>query len=77
MTINVTAEDIAVGERNNCGWCPVALAVRRATGEQAWVHPDALIVRGRRCPMPSEVWARVLKYDVQGVMEPFSFELEV
>jgi hypothetical protein len=77
MTITVTAEDIYLGERNNCGFCPVAIAVRRATGGDAWVYPSRMVVDGRPCPLPADVWARVLKYDVAGEMSPFEFTLEV
>lgn len=38
VTVEVTAEDIAKGRPNRCGECPVALALRRATGQKLYVN---------------------------------------
>lgn len=59
--------------------CPVALALNEATGKQwtvtankCWRHYSTQVL-----PLPSEVTFNIHQYDGFGVMEPFSFELEI
>lgn len=46
--ITVTLEDIANGKRDNCGYCPIALAMDRELGGQNWAAFCLL----SSCPTP-------------------------
>ena len=83
-TINVTAEDIKLGKQGLGDRCPVALALKRAYGVKhvsAGHHGITLFIGEGRLPKyvsyntPSNVTERMRKYDAEGVMEPFTFEL--
>ncbi len=79
ILVEVTAEDIAKGQPRRCSLCPVALALRRATGKEwivgTWMRPwtatDAI-------ETPAEALAFIEAFD--GLLEevaPFSFTLAV
>jgi hypothetical protein len=77
--VEVTADDIRRGRRYECRYCPVALALNRATGEAwevgprfAWTHRG-----GPAVPLPPAAAAFVDRFDIHGRGDPFSFDLEV
>lgn len=87
MKIEVTAEDIMRGERDNCETCPVALAARRAFGGVA-VDVDGVRIIVDNCgpnertfASPSSVADFVEDFDQHDEEEdppgPFAFDLDV
>lgn len=77
IRIEVTAEDIERGVLADCTECPVALAVERATGDQAHVY-DGSVTLTSDCvytSLPDDVNRRIRAYDAGESMVPFSFEL--
>ncbi len=83
MRIQVTEDDIKRGVRYSCSLCPIARAIRRATGQ----HP--VILDGSRfvkigeglafaeveIPRDADIWR--LDFDNQnGTVKPFEFELD-
>lgn len=84
MIINVTQEHIDKGFRKICRACPVALAMKDATGKNFNVTP--LYVRdmtgvdiheefkGKRYKIPKCVTSFVENFDTEYPVEPFSFE---
>jgi hypothetical protein len=83
VRIEVTAEDVRAGARSDSGGCPVALALRRATGGQWWVGGRGLRPyfpappHGDVVDAPPQVARFVDDYDSGLPVSPFSFELEV
>ncbi len=81
MVINVTAEHIAKGKRGKCEECPIALALNDATKanwEVNGTHVYSLWANNqvtRRLPL--EVANRIARFDEQGEMDPFTFELPI
>lgn len=85
MIVNVTHKHIEdsnnatywESERSHC--CPVALALNEATGG-SWVVAPTKCWRyytSSVFALPQEVTLAIHRYDGFGVMEPFSFELEI
>lgn len=83
--INVTKEHIAQGEREErdyCDSCPIALAISEMLGvtvhvtygDKKRVHA---VISGREIDLPAEVADRIVRYDADGQMLPFTFKLEV
>ncbi len=76
-TINVTQEHIDEGRPTEMG-CPVARAIRAATGECVRVTLTYVYVLDRPIgPLPAFVSNIINDYGKAGHMSPFSFELEV
>ncbi len=81
MTINVTQKHIDAGSRNRCFSCPVAMAIKEATGEE-WAVDGRAAFRTALgaegvCQLPPEAKRFVLLIDHLGHVEPFSFELDL
>jgi hypothetical protein len=81
MRIEVTAEDIVKGKRMDCGLCPVALAIKRATGTAFSVGymtccPAGGTVRDR-LELPAEARAFVHDFDCHMQTAPFAFDLDI
>lgn len=90
VTIKVTAEDIARGEREGTTKCPVARAVCRELecdlgwvtvapeagrfAVKRWTTPDRMLFQHE---LSAEVARRILCFDEGGAMEPFEFTMEV
>jgi hypothetical protein len=82
MRIEVTQEDIDNGTKGRCRLCPIALAVRRATGSpDAWVD-DTHIMWGASwgawdgvAMTPRSAWSFMASFDSGQDVQPFSFEL--
>jgi hypothetical protein len=81
--LEITADDIERGERANCQWCPVALALRRAfPGRKVVVWHDRAEIAGRPYWLPQSVRDFVTNYDddvtpMRTPARPLSFELVV
>lgn len=82
--VQVTEDDIARGERDNCYCCPVARALKRAGITGVAVHEDELLgVAGGvpfRIAPPESVSRFVRAFDDGGVgvpsVAPFDFDLD-
>jgi hypothetical protein len=82
MTIQVLQSDIDTGKADDCGYCPVALAIRRATGcSRCVVTWRAIKIEcGDRKVLldtPTSVQAFLPEFDDGQPVWPFEFELEV
>ena len=82
MLIEVTRDDVGNGQRFCSDSCPVALAIKRATGAFFVVMTceHVMITKGvskQIVRLPPDVIEKVLRFDRGHAMEPFSFELEV
>lgn len=81
MKVEVTAEDIAMGQRYSAEKCPVALAIERATGRRAiaglttihWYPPGESWMC--RQGLPREVARFIRAFDHGRPVSPFSFSL--
>lgn len=81
VKVRVTQEDINLGESRNCRWCPVALAMWRATGKRWLVSPISMTVAdindsGSVC-LPHIAYLFVLDFDAGRPVQPFEFEVEL
>jgi len=81
IDVRVTARDIRKGEPEKPAWCPVALAIGRATGVQPSVYADfvRVYVQGGYydSDLPQEVQNFIDRFDNQGIVKPFRFTLEL
>jgi hypothetical protein len=75
--IEVTAEDIAQGERSDCYACPIALAVKRATGKQVAACHAHVYVGDDKGLLSADARSFVTAFDHNEPVSPFSFDLEV
>lgn len=88
--IEVTADDIINGDKNNCYACPVALAVKRKINTSSYIYTEAFIVVHRyniniynsdnslSIHMPNNVINFIKDFDgEQKNLAPFSFELDI
>lgn len=84
MTINVTQGHITKGIRGTSVMCPVALAIREATGQIASVHSHKISIYRQvidsinewRGSPPDAVRKFILNFDAGHYVEPFMFELD-
>lgn len=77
MVITVTAKDIRDGNRMFPETCPVALAVRRETGQPFIVGARHVWLKSRRYCLPKKAQTSILDFDEGRKMKPFSFELNL
>lgn len=81
MKIQVTADHIRHGVRENPVSCPVALATAEALGTKVWAFGHFFFLGAtslptlERRPFPPIVATRVGIFDRSGHMEPFEFEI--
>lgn len=81
--INVTVEDIRRGCRESEFACPIALAIRRATGRGVEVTPYSAHLYSQeylvkvKVPLPDDARAFIRRFDGGAAVRPFSFELDV
>ena len=84
--VDVTAQDIRLGNKRNADWCPIARASTRAFGRPTCVGLDSIcLYRGKtrrsklglQLPLPyaAQVWADA--FDEGSEVAPFSFDLEM
>ncbi len=85
VTVEVTAEDIAAGERDSCERCPIAIAVQRtglirvhADADAIWGWPDdGDDTESIGCDTP-DIAARFMEdFDTGEPVEPFAFTVEL
>ena len=86
MLIEVTAADIAAGERGMCRTCPVVLAVERATGMNAiiltswYCHIKAPDEGGwknaTKVRLPDNALEFIERFDAGCEVAPFAFQLD-
>lgn len=80
MTVIVDEQCIEAGVRREGAKCPVALALRRATGN-AWAvgNTSASPVEGEyfELRLPDAVAARIGAFDATGGMKPFRFDIDL
>lgn len=78
ISFTVAQSDIVHGERGDCAWCPVALAMRRVLNKTVEVGRDYIqIERGKLIDLPKEVKTFVRDLDRNMPVRPFTFELEI
>jgi hypothetical protein len=77
MRIEVTTNDIAGGEQDNCEQCPVARALRRQGMPNARVFTGFVRQGSDRIPLSDAVVERIETFDETGTMRPFAFDLDV
>lgn len=81
MQVEVTERDIRRGKQESCERCPVARALRRASGKRGWfVLPDYIEGPIRRYPLRGRL-KRVARFierfdsGERGTVKPFTFSL--
>lgn len=82
IQIHVTRKDIKLGKRGHCGICPVAIAISRASGREAWVSGNCLLFRqvgglSEAILLPGTVSQFVTKFDTGKQVDPFFFIIEI
>jgi hypothetical protein len=79
VRIDVTQEDIDLGMPGKCGKCPLARAIRRATGSLALVSGEDVYASGfaHLAQLPMEAQKFVKAYDSDQEVHPFSFDLDI
>ena len=76
MKIIVTQEDIDRGEPTECGRCPVARAIKRATGRKRLkVWTAMVIISQKRFSLSQRVTDFIYAFDNAEPVKPFSFSL--
>lgn len=75
MLIEVTNEDIRHGRRNSCSNCPVALAISRKLGKQAFLGSHTWRIDGTKHFLPDGVIRFIHDYDLYRPVTPIQFEL--
>lgn len=78
MKIEITVDDIALGQRLSCLKCPIALAMKRKTNKFLAVLNTAVRIEGSSYLLPTVAQQFIVDFD-SGCrpVGPFSFELEV
>ena len=80
MRIDVTMDDIMFGQRGKCQHCPIARAIRRATGKLGFaVFPYRVCNAQLRtiARLPFEATVFISAYDLEMTVEPFSFDIDL
>jgi hypothetical protein len=79
MHIEVTADDIRLGERNDPWCCPIARAAKRALGYQVDVSSTTLRPRDTftYIQLPQVAQEFIYRFDGMDPVYPFTFDLEV
>ena len=81
ISVEVTQSDIDQGEKQACEHCPIAIAVRRASGGYPWVGRFFISVTTAEGHVeyatPHSVYDFIDRFDEAGkiAVEPFGFEL--
>lgn len=77
MLITITQEDIDNGIPNEADSCPVARAIRRATGQPVRVGDCTIVINREFIYQPPTVRQFVYDFDDGAyTVNPFSFELD-
>jgi hypothetical protein len=76
VRIEVTQEHIDNGKPKLCMSCPVALALKAATGDwYAWAGPTSVGFNKEVHRVPTSVQEFMMRYDEGELVQPFAFEL--
>lgn len=77
MKIQVTQAHINAGIRFNEASCPIALAIKEATGcSSVAVSSRILLDRVYHQVIPLKVFIKLTHFDHTGELEPFDFEIK-
>ena len=81
MIIKVTQQHIDKGYQGYSEECPIALALKEATGLNASVYEKIFLRKGKEeylydAPTPQHVVDRIKNYDKNNTMTPFQFEID-
>lgn len=77
MVVNVTQEDIDLGQHSHCTKCPVALAISRAIKEDlVSVAYSFCLIGADKYQLPEEVSSFITHFDLSESVLPFSFEFQ-
>ena len=77
--VEVTQEDIEQASRASASTCPIARAVKRATGANRVTVYDAILIDGEdfeKYHTPPEAFEWLKRYDDGHKVEPISFTLK-
>lgn len=78
MTIEVKAKHIQNGRKFECDRCPVALAVKEASGDMAArATLDFLEFNKRTYTIPEKVREWIMDFDGEEKVQPFTFEIDL
>ncbi len=83
MLIEVTQNDIDEGRRGECELCPVARAIKRASGSHCvYVDPTEVllgenVLEATWTKLPEEAAQFIEDYDNMQPVDPFSFNLNI
>lgn len=81
IKINVLKRDIQRGVVGECGQCPIALAIKRATHRRTMVYDmevetfRADSYRPTTYPLPAEAKKFIARFDDKKLVKPFSFRI--
>lgn len=80
LTVHVTEKHIRAGSKSNCFTCPVALALKDASGKPwnvgttgVFPIPDS----DRNMRLPEEVTRFIRSFDLELPVKPFTFTLDL
>lgn len=79
MKIKVTQEHIDRGTKKACSTCPVALALREATGMECEVSTTIAFLpnNDNGIPLPIDAKDFIRRFDAGTLVQPFEFELPI
>jgi hypothetical protein len=77
VRVEVTADDIAKGERRVCGACPLAVAIERATSTPTLVWYRSAFIGGAKADLPAVAQDARQVLDSGGDHAPFAFDLDI
>lgn len=77
MTIAVTQEDISIGQKKSCQFCPIALALKRVFPLSLFIRVDgdAITIGNIEIPIPDSCHDFIKAFDIGMEVHPFTFEL--
>ncbi|HYT44606.1 MAG TPA: hypothetical protein VEP90_19910 [Methylomirabilota bacterium] len=82
MIVIVTEDHIIRGRRYSASWCPVALAIREATGKETLVGVSEVFIEdkepyGTTYKLPEEVNRFTSDFDYSRKVYPLKFKLDL
>jgi hypothetical protein len=77
VRIDVTQQDIAMGEPKKCGRCPIALAIKRVVSGPVLVFDESVWANGGQADLPTTAKDFVTAFDFGNPVHPFSFDLDI
>lgn len=77
MKIQVTQDDILLGEPGACDRCPIALAIKRRTMREVSVGPRRIQVGVSSMDSPLSCVEFISLFDDGQPVQPFEFEIDL